>query len=446
MSSSPHTAIRFQSQRNLLRRGFGLVETTLGLLIFSVAVAALVKLWVDDFDVLKAQRQAEVLQTARLAGQQLVTHYRRSLLGSPAASITTDINGAALASAISPSSAAGGVTKWRFNRQHLVNLKLLPSDFPVNGIYGSLLTANLQFDIESFQSSGVISGTVCYDQPLLKGGQLDTLALGTILSQVTGNVALVTPSGGSGSTYQSGVLVASYPGAASVLRGSTVGVTPPNPIAGTPEGIVCGLVGDWGGGEAVARTTATSFVPLGSSCTEPNALAWVNPITAGIGPPQYIAWCNGAKWRLLNGSKVGDTCAPGQTALLDPSLQTGFPIQPLMCSTATATTTTGVFVRAKLLAFKENWACNAANVGHLAVGKSDQKIYECKDSEWINDVVGAVVEDKLRIRTGITAGDLCEAKTLGLSSGASPKLHFCGHTIVADPTSALRWIQFQPGP
>jgi type II secretory pathway pseudopilin PulG len=374
-------------------RGIGLVESMLALVVFSVAIGAIIKVWVQDHQIQQIQRQAEVLQTARLAGQRLVGFYRNALsLASP--SLTTDIEGNALSAAINPTSTSGGTNVWQFNRQNLVNLKLLDSNFPTQGVFGSLSSANLQFNLSADRSKQRITGTVCYDQPLKKDGQVDMQSLGALLGHVSRNVSVVGTAAVNGSSYQSGVFVAAYPGSSTVLKGAVSGVSPSNPITGQPAGVICALVGDWGGLENTGRSAYTT-VSLPSTCTEPNALAWLN--TGAGAQPQNIVWCDGANWKLFHGANAGGACVAGAMSIdADPASSTY--LQPLTCGPG------NTYVAGRLVPFKEDLTCNASNEGLLATGKTDSKIYRCQSTAWVNLLTATI---NFGVTTGVAENDAC---------------------------------------
>ncbi|MDI9332508.1 MAG: type II secretion system protein [Alphaproteobacteria bacterium] len=352
-------------------RGFGLVESMLALVVFSVAIGALIKVWIDDHQTQQVQRQAEVLNTARLANQRLVSFYRNTLGASVAApSISTAVDGTALVSAIS-GTVSGAENQWTFTRQNLIDLKLLDANFPVNGVWGSLSTAQLQINLKSSRTDQRTTGTACYDQAVRKEGQVDMAGLSALLAQVSRNVSVVSSTGVTGSSYHSGLFVASYPGAGGTLKGSVGGFTLANPISGTPEGIVCTLIGDWGGAETQGRSAVYAVVTVNSACTEPNALAWLN--SQGNGRPQHIVWCNGSNWKLLNGAEVGGACQTGRMAVVEDPASAEF-LQPLMCGPG------NTYLLGRLAPVKERLTCDASTDGFMAIGQTDSKIYRCASS------------------------------------------------------------------
>jgi hypothetical protein len=346
----------------------------LALVVFSVAIGAIIKVWVLDHQTKQIQRQAEVLQTARLAGQRLITLYRKELSSAVASPRLTDrVDGTLLTTPIDPSSMAGpgNTNLWTLYGTDLIDLQLLDTNFPTNGLYGSLSGANLQINLSASRTDQKITGTVCYDQPLKEDTRVDLSALSTLLAQASRGISVVGAGSINGSGQQGGVFVASYPGDGAHLKGGASGVVISNPMAGNPEGIVCGLVGDWGGLESTGRP-ASSTVSLGGACTEPNALAWLDAGVSGGSPlpPQNIVWCNGRNWALLHGAKTGDACTAGRTAVDTDSGSTTY-LQPLMCGPG------NTYTVGRMLPFKENVTCNASAEGQLATGLADQTIYRC---------------------------------------------------------------------
>jgi hypothetical protein len=177
-------------------RGFALVQAVLALAVISAAVGLGVQRWGSDLQMRSVQRQAELLQSARLAAQRLVSIYRNQLVvssGGVTPQLLVAIDGTPLnypppyLSAIGPSSTdVSGVTTalWRLSGSDLINLKLLPAGYPIEGVYSGLAGATLQLDLTatytpasasataSALSSNQVKGTLCYTRPMMREGQL----------------------------------------------------------------------------------------------------------------------------------------------------------------------------------------------------------------------------------------------------------------------------------
>ncbi|MEY2621192.1 MAG: hypothetical protein RIT26_1012 [Pseudomonadota bacterium] len=355
--------------RRLALQGFGWVESMLALVVFSVVTGALIQVWVKDHEMQRVQRQADVLQTARLASQRLVSLYRRTLafpVGIPL--LLNRVDGSTLTSPIT-GSASGGYNTWVLTQAQLIDLQILDGNFPGSGVYGSLINAQLQLNLTASQSSQKITGTLCYNQPLLKDGQADLSALGALQAQVSRSSSAVSAGTVNNTSHQSGVFVASYPGDGAHLKGSASGINIANPIAGSPEGVVCALVGDWGGLENTGRT-AYPAATLNGACTETHALAWLTPDSTSS-QPTHALWCNGSQWKLFQGAQVGDTCNDGAMGV-DANASSATYLQPLMCGPS------NTMVAGRMVPLKENLTCDNSNLGILAIGKADQKIYRCQ--------------------------------------------------------------------
>ena len=401
------------------RRGFGLIESTLAMVVFSAAIAGVIKVWIDNAEIQKAQRQADLLQTARIAGQRLVASYRNTLTHAPVANLSTALDGTTLVTPIAPAAGApAGSNAWAFTRDDLVNLKVLNTNFPTTGTYSSLGNATILVNLSADQTTKKITGTVCYSEPLTKGGVLDTSGLGILMSQMSKGDAVID---GSNSKSNSGVFVASYPGSSTQLRGSNTTITPPNPITGTPAGIICALVGDWGGTENFGRSAYT-VVKLGTACSDPNALAWVNPVSSGA-QPQHLAWCNNSIWKLPNSGLVGDGCTAGQMAFKDPGSTTDT-ITPLTCIPNSTSTPVGTLKPSRYVPVKEDITCDSARQGLLGIGATDSKVYFCHNSTWLQEVNGAVDAGYSVVRD-VAINTACAQSTTSLGVDSSNKLHFC---------------------
>ncbi len=410
-------------------RGLTLVESMLSLVVFSVAIGAIIKIWVQDHQIQQVQRQAEVLETARRSSQKLITLYRSALASTASPQLSTKVDGTALTTPILPTSTAGAgnTNLWSLSGDQLVELQLLDSGFPTSGLYGSLSGAQLQLNLSASRSDQKITGTLCYNQPLLKDGKVDLSALGTLLAQASRGIAVVGANSINGSGQQGGVFVASYPGDGAHLKGSASDISIDNTFSGT-EGIVCGLVGDWGGLESTGRL-ATAMVSLGGACTEPNALAWLDPGSASA-QPQNIVWCDGIQWKLLNAASVGDGCTAGRTAINSDSNSDTY-LQPLMCDKSNK------MVAGRLLPFKDNITCNAGAEGRMAAGLNDQRIFRCTYSNSSYSWLTAFLPVAETTLPGVPANSSCasfETNTLGQTSS--------GDLLVCAPSgnwTYLRW-------
>jgi type II secretory pathway pseudopilin PulG len=385
-------------------RGFGWVESMLVLVVFSVATGAIIRVWVQDHQIQRVQRQTDVLQTARLASQRLITLYRNNLASTAVSpTLTTKVDGTALTTPINSTAGAGGTNLWNISVSQLIDLQLLDSNFPVKGVYGSLINAGLQLNLTVSRSDQKVVGTLCYDQPLTQDGRVDLSALGALQTQVSRSVSALGTGPGNDSSFQSGVFVASYPGDGSHLKGSASGISIPNPIAGNPEGIVCGLVGDWGGLENTGRSSYATAT-LGAACTEPNALAWLRP-DSGSSQPLHALWCNGSNWQLFHGAKVGDSCTAGTMAVNADSASTTY-MQPLMCGPS------NTLVVGRAVPLKESLTCNSTIEGLLATGQTDRKIYLCRSGTWENDIASGGKVVITPVTTDGPGGDTCGSESI----------------------------------
>ncbi len=387
--------------------GFSLFQAMLALVVIAAGVGVWLKFWVQDHQVQSVQRQATVLQTARLAGQRLVVHYRDQLLSSAAGTqITLASDGSLLSSPLTPTatSTLAGVTtvSWRFSVTDLVALKLVDASFPSKGVYGSLVGADLQWDLAArttaagvgVAASTQVRGTACYNQPLVRDGQPDGLALSTLMAQVTRNVGVVG-TGSAATSYQSGAFASTLPADPSQLRwsggqtGLPAGITP-------AAGLVCGLVGDWGGADATGRSAFTT-VQLGDTCTEPNALAWLSP--TGGATPQHIVWCDASQWKLFMGAAVGQACVQGQMAFDASDLRT------LWCDPNSLT-----FVSAYMPTAPQT--CNIARDGVLAIEVGTGFPKWCDGTSWRPGL-----PQLASVTTGVSIGGACTTQgSLGVNS------------------------------
>lgn len=414
----PWSCAPVASVRRRAQAGFSLFQALLALVVIAAGVGVWIKFWVQDHQVQSVQRQADVLQTARLAGQRLVVHYRDKLLSG--AALTHAIDGSGMSASLLPTgtSAAAGVTtvSWTFEVASVVLLKLLDASFPERGVHGSLSNAKLLLNLTATtltpsSASGMapstqVRGTVCYDRPLVRDGQPDGLALSTLMAQVSRNVGVVG-TGGASTSYQSGVFAITMPNDPTQLLWS--GGRIPLPSGITPAvGLVCGLVGDWGGSDATGRAAFTT-VKLNDTCTEPNALAWLSP--TGGATPQHIVWCNGSQWKLFKGGDVGQTCSVGQMAFNNADLR------PLWCSTF------GTFVLAYappiFVPGPGALACNSSNSGMLAVRLGSGAPMWCDGSVWQSGLPQLAF-----VTTGVTIGATCNIPG-GLGVNTLNNLLYC---------------------
>ncbi|MEY2621191.1 MAG: hypothetical protein RIT26_1011, partial [Pseudomonadota bacterium] len=140
--------------------GLTLVESMLSLVVFSVAIGTIIKIWVQDHQIQQVQRQAEVLETARLAGLRISTLYRNALASTASPQLSTKVDGTALATPILPTSTtgAGNTNLWTLSGTDLINLQLLDTGFPTVGLYGSLSGAQLQLNLSASRSDQKITG------------------------------------------------------------------------------------------------------------------------------------------------------------------------------------------------------------------------------------------------------------------------------------------------
>jgi hypothetical protein len=322
------------------QRGFALFQATLVMAMVALCVGLWVQAGGEDRQVEALQRQAGTLNVARLAGQRLVAIYRNQLVADLSAMSSQPANlylsiasdGSLLSTPLQSdtiSSPANNTTtvKWRFTGQDLITLKLLDSNFPKTGLYGSLAGASLQLDLTAKltpasagkPAQNQIQGTLCYTRPLLRDGVPDGAALAALISQVSRKGSVVGTGGGKGisSTIDSGALAISLGADPANLQwsgGSTP--VPKDPVNDVPSaitpaaGLVCALVGDWGGVESTGRNALSTANP-GDTCGHPNTLAWMASADAA---PRQILWCSGGKWSLFMGAKEGDGCTQGQIA------------------------------------------------------------------------------------------------------------------------------------
>lgn len=219
------------ARRQTRQRGFLMLEVTLALLLAGVAAGLGIQASLRAQDLASAQSQADALGFVRNAAETLVQEkYLDYQAGNPISR-----NGVTLAS---------GTSSGQSLQPTIVQLKAMSlgiDQAAEQGFFKSLANATYQINIQRLPVgcaaapnpvSGVlcqISGTVCFTAPVRPFGapanETDGFAIGGMLSRLGGN-------GG-----------ASIEGVEANITGVGGSWSVPNPIAGTPAGIVCARFG-----------------------------------------------------------------------------------------------------------------------------------------------------------------------------------------------------------
>lgn len=213
------------------QRGFLMLEVSLALLLALIAGAAAIKTSQRATDATNAMTQADTLEFYRDAAETLVQeNYTQFQAGQPISR-----NGVTLVFGTNPGEALQPTTA------NLKAMALGVDNAAEQGFFKSLANANYQINIQRSPAGCAsapnplngtlcnIKGTVCFTRPVQEYGALpgetDGFAVGKMLGRI----------GGNGGT--------SIEGVQTVITGNGGGWSEPNPIAGTPAGIVCDRFG-----------------------------------------------------------------------------------------------------------------------------------------------------------------------------------------------------------